>query len=81
MISGEVNNLTQKKTILPNSVVNRIAPSVIHSKTKGQLSSELIYEVIVSPKMPTKNSALEVYQRVGQRTFGWDFGRNDDLIN
>ena len=32
--------------------------------TKGQLNSEWIYEVIISPKIPTKNpeiSALEVY--------------------
>ena len=33
------------------------------------------YEVIVSPKMPTKNSRAEILQ-----IFGWHFGGNDDLI-
>ena len=40
---------------------------------KGQLNSELIYEVIVSPKMPTKIfpiSALDVIWKM----FGWHFG-------
>ena len=39
--------------------------------SKGQLSSELIYEVIVSPKMPTKNfkvSALPVNKLPGQKS-------------
>ena len=54
---------------------------------KGQLNSELIYKVIVSPKMPTKNlkdfcpgSLLEVRAEI-LKIFGWHFGRNDDLIN
>ena len=54
---------------------------------KGQLNSEWIYEVIVSPKMPTKNlkdfcpgSLLESRAEILQ-IFGWHFGRNDDLIN
>ena len=29
--------------------------------SKGQLNSEWIYEVIVSPKMPARISALKVY--------------------
>ena len=55
---------------------------------KGQLNSELIYEVIVSPKMPTKffpdfcpGSLLDGRAEIW-KTFGWHFGRNDyDLIN
>ena len=54
---------------------------------KGQLDSEWIYEVIVSPKMPTKNyqdfcpgSLLEGRAEI-LVIFGWHFGRNDDLIN
>ena len=38
-------------------------PAEMQSFTKGQLNSEWIYEVIVSPEMPTKItmiSALEV---------------------
>ena len=53
---------------------------------KGQLNSEWIYEVIVSPQMPTKNlknfcpgSLLECRAETLQ-IFGWHFGRNDDLI-
>ena len=53
----------------------------------GQLDSEWIYEVIVSPKMPTKNhhdfcpgSLLEGRAEI-LVIFGWHFGRNDDLIN
>ena len=54
---------------------------------KGQLNSEWIYDVIVSPKMPTKNfkdfcpgSLLEGRAEI-LKIFGWHFGRNDDLIN
>jgi hypothetical protein len=54
---------------------------------KGQLNSELIYEVIVSPKMPTKifpdfcpGSLLEGRAEIW-KNFGWHFERNDDLIN
>ena len=47
--------------------------------TKGQLNSELIYEVIVSPKMPTKN--VKDFCPEILHIFGWHFGRNDDLIN
>ena len=54
---------------------------------KGQLNSEWIYEVIVSPKMPTKNlkdfcpgSLLEGRAEI-LTIFGWHFGRNDDHIN
>ena len=59
-------------------------------KTKGQLNSEWIYEVIVSPKMPSKylkdfwlGSLLEGRTEILQN-FGWHFernDRNDDLIN
>ena len=28
---------------------------IMHICTKGQLNSELIYDAIISPKMPTKN--------------------------
>ena len=51
------------------------------------INSEWIYEVIVSPKMPTKNfkdfcpgSLLEVSAEILE-IFGWHSGRNDDLIN
>ena len=54
---------------------------------KGQLISELIYEVVVSPKIPTQNfkdfcpgSLLEGKAEIFV-IFGCDFGRNDDLIN
>ena len=60
---------------------------VINWGTKGQLNSEWICEVIVSPKMPNKNlmhfchrSLLEGRAEILQ-IFGWHFGRNDDLIN
>ena len=36
--------------------------------TKGQLNSECIYEVIVSPKMPTKNFLDFCPKRVGQKS-------------
>ena len=49
---------------------------------KGQLNSEWIYEVIVSPKISTKNyrdfcpgSLLEGRAEIFV-IFGWDFGRN-----
>jgi hypothetical protein len=58
-----------------------------HANTKGQLNSEWIYEVIFSSKIPTKNyrdlcpgSLLEGRVEISV-IFGWDFGRNDDLIN
>ena len=54
---------------------------------KGQLSSEWIYEVINCSKIPAKNyrdfclgSLLEGRAKISV-IFGWDFGRNDDLIN
>jgi hypothetical protein len=54
---------------------------------KGQLNSERLYEVIISSKIPTKNywdfcpgSLLEGRTKISV-IFGWDFGRNDDLIN
>ena len=43
---------------------------LINQKTFKQLNSELIYAVIVSPKMP----GAEILQ-----IFGWHFRRNDDL--
>ena len=53
---------------------------------KGQLNSEWIYEVTVSPKVPTKNlndfyllSLLEGREQIFW-IFGWYFGSND-LIN
>ena len=46
-----------------------------------------MYDVIISPKMPTKNfkdfcpgSLLEGEAEI-LKIFGWHFGRNDDLIN
>ena len=55
--------------------------------SKGQLNSEWIYKVIVSPKMPTKifldfchGSLLKGRAEIW-KNFGWHFGRNDDLIN
>ena len=54
---------------------------------KGQLNSEWIYEIIVSPKVQTKNlkdfcpgSLLKGRVEILQ-IFGWHFGRNDDIIN
>ena len=55
--------------------------------TKGQTNSEWIYEVIVSSKIPTKNyrdfcpgSLLEGRAKI-YVIFGWDLGRNDELID
>ena len=55
--------------------------------SKGQLNSESIYEVIVSSKIPTKSyrdfcpgSLLEGRAKISV-ILGWDFERNDDLIN
>ena len=57
------------------------------SPNKGQLNSELINEVIVSPKMPTQNCKdfccgrlLKGREEIFQ-IFGWHFERNDGLIN
>ena len=54
--------------------------------SKGQLNSEWFYEVIVSPKMPSKNyqdvcpgSLLQGRAEILE-IFGLNFGRNDDLI-
>ena len=58
-----------------------------NSRTKGQSNSEWIYEVIVSSKIPTKNyrdfclgSLLEGRAEISV-SFGWGFGRNDELKN
>ena len=57
------------------------------SALKGQLNSEWIDEVIVSPKMPTNNfldfcpGSLLVGRAEIWKFFGCNFGRNDDLIN
>ena len=66
---------------------NMTKSSNFFDTTKGQLTTEWIYEVIVSPKMPTKNfkdfcpgSLLEGRAEI-LAIFGWHFGRNDDLIN
>ena len=55
--------------------------------TKDQFNSELIYDVIVSPKMPIKNlkdfcpgSLLEGRAEILQ-IFGWHLGRKYDIIN
>ena len=54
---------------------------------KGQLNPECNHEVIFSPKMATKNfndfcpgSLLEGRAEISV-IFGWDLGRNNDLIN
>ena len=56
-------------------------------ENKGQLNSQWIYEVIVSPNIPTKFfkdfchvSLLEDRAEI-LKIFGWNFGRNNDLIN
>ena len=55
--------------------------------SKGQLNSEWIYEVIVCPKIESKNyrnfypeSLLEGRAEISV-IFGFNFGTNDDLIN
>ena len=56
-------------------------------KIKGQLNSEWIYEVIVSPKMPTKKfpdicpGSLLDGRTDFWKIFGCHFGKNDDLID
>ena len=70
-------------------------PTFVHPKlllhyrgyARGQLISEWIYEVIVYPKIPTKNyrdfcpgSLWEGRAEISV-IFGWNFGINDDLIN
>jgi hypothetical protein len=47
---------------------------------KGQLNSELIYEVIVSPKMPTKIFP-DFCPGCHLENVWLAFWRNDDLIN
>ena len=54
---------------------------------KGELNSEWIYEVIVSPEMQNKSfkvfcpeSLLEGGAEI-LKIFGWHFGGNDDIIN
>ena len=47
---------------------------------KGQLNSEWIYEVIVSPKKPTKNFQISV-QPSQDKNLEIFLLRNDDLIN
>ena len=54
--------------------------------TKDQLNSRWIYEVIVSPKMPTKDFCPRSLLEGGIEIlvmFGWhfDFGWNDDFMN
>ena len=58
------------------------AKSLMPIPSKGQLNPEFF-----SPKIPTKNnrdfcpgSLLEGRAEI-YVIFGWDFGRNDDLIN
>ena len=69
---------------LPCSSAKFVSNYVVH---KGQLNSEWIYEVIISPKMPTKNlkdfcpgSLLEGRAEI-LKIFGWHFGIKDDIIN
>ena len=69
------------------SITNNLKISQTYLLTKGQLNPIWIYEVIISPKIPTKNyrdfcpgSLLEGRAEICV-IFGWDFGRNDDLIN
>ena len=66
---------------------DRKAVEIFLKPTKGQLNSEWIYDVIVSPKIPTKNyrdlcpgSLLKGRAEISV-IFGWYFGRNNDLIN
>ena len=81
------SNLLKKKT---KRICNGCTTETIDYSawvTKGQLDSEWIYEIIVSPKIPTKNyryfcpwSLLEGSAEIFM-IFGWYFGRNDDLMN
>ena len=71
--------------MLPQKASHPIVTPIVF--VKGQLNSEYIYEVIVSPKIPTKNyrnfcpgSLLEGRAEISV-IFGWYFGRNNDLIN
>ena len=77
-------NVFLVSSILPKNELKKID---LRCHSRGQLNSEWIYEVIVSPKMPTKNyqdfcpgSLLEGRAEIFQ-FLGWNFGRNDDLIN
>ena len=57
----------------------------LFDNTKGGLNSEWIYEVIISPKMPTKKYFCPGSLLQGRAEilviFGWHFEWNDDLIN
>ena len=70
-----------------NNFMRNISQRKMNAGGKGQLNSEWIYEVIVCPKMPTKNykdfcpgSLLEGRAEI-IKTFGRYFERNDDLKN
>ena len=74
-----VNQMHDKAQVRPFYSCNKII--------KGQLNSEWIYEVIISPKMPTENyqdfcaGSLSEGRAEVLVILGWHFGRNDDLIN
>ena len=66
---------------VPDKQANRNKQSI-----KGQLNSEWIYEVNISPKMQTKNQKKCYNPCLFGRAeilknFGLHFGRNVDLIN
>ena len=64
-----------------------MTPKITKKSTNGQSNSEWIGEVIVYPKIPTKNyrdfcpGSLSKGRAEISENFGWDFGINDDLIN
>ena len=68
-------------------VTNNKRPEDFKTPTKGQLNPECIFEVIVSPKMPTNNledfclGSLSEGRAEILQIFGWHFGINNDLIN
>ena len=60
--------LSETQKIVTKTTCLSIFSRLNHSGVKGQLNSEWIYEVIVSPKMPTKIFPDFCPERVGQKS-------------
>ena len=87
VVEAETNERTKAASKLSEMCKALKVEEFFWGDPKGQLNSEWIYEVIVSPKIPTKNcrdfcpkSLLQGLAEISV-IFGWDFGTKDDLVN